>query len=643
MEKIYKSVPDVEALRYKGTPDKPDIKIFVSHRIDLDSETIDNPLYIPVRCGAVYDERNDVTMLGDNTGDNISEKRGSFCELTVQYWAWKNIKADYYGLCHYRRYLSFSTQNLAKDVWGNITYDFLDKNAIAELNLFREPMQDLVQKYDFIISTPYKTRHSVYEQYKETPALHIEDLDHCIDIIARISPEYLDAANRYLHGKKFYPCCLFIMKQELFNKYSKWLFSILDKFEEEADCSNYGSEAYRTAGHLGERLLGVFYTYIQMKHPQYKTLVLQRAIFWNTEKNKLPVPAFLSNNIPVVLTSSDYYVPYAAATLLSLIKKSSPKYNYDITFLYSNISDSNKKLLQRMIEKLPNFSLQLYHITPLLSEYAFKANNHVSVETFYRLFVQTIFKNYKKILYLDSDLIIKRDIADLYNIDIGNNLIGAAPDADWMSQYNGAIPSVRSYCNKILKLDNPFTYFQAGVMIFNIEEMNKTFTETELADFGSSREFMYVDQDVLNSKCQGRVYLFDIAWNVMTSCGGQRTKNIDLFAPRHIAQQYSKAREKPYIIHYAGYLKPWNNPSEDFAEEFWECVRGCFLYEILLSRMGADVSWHTTADYINYQSARGVKAKITSFIKRVSYVFLPLGSRRRQKAKMLYCKLKGLI
>ena len=107
-EKTFKPVPDVECLKYHGTPEKPDIKIFVSHRIDLDSETIDNPLYIPVRCGAVYDERENVDMLGDDTGDNISEKRNSFCELTVLYWAWKNVKADYYGLCQDCRYLVFT-------------------------------------------------------------------------------------------------------------------------------------------------------------------------------------------------------------------------------------------------------------------------------------------------------------------------------------------------------------------------------------------------------------------------------------------------------------------------------------------------------------------------------------------------------
>ena len=84
------------------------IRIFVSHRIDIDSETVDTPVYFPVRCGAVYDEEGNSEIQGDDTGDNISKLRMSFCEFTVQYWAWKNVDADYYGLCHYRRYLSFS-------------------------------------------------------------------------------------------------------------------------------------------------------------------------------------------------------------------------------------------------------------------------------------------------------------------------------------------------------------------------------------------------------------------------------------------------------------------------------------------------------------------------------------------------------
>ena len=58
------------------------IKIFVSNRIDLDAEQIDNSLFIPVRCGAVFDEKHS-DMLGDDTGDNISNKRETFNEFTV--------------------------------------------------------------------------------------------------------------------------------------------------------------------------------------------------------------------------------------------------------------------------------------------------------------------------------------------------------------------------------------------------------------------------------------------------------------------------------------------------------------------------------------------------------------------------------
>lgn len=68
---------------------KPTIKIFVSHRTDLISETIENPLYVNVRCGAVYDKENRSGFLGDDTGNNISEKKYQYSELTVQYWAWK--------------------------------------------------------------------------------------------------------------------------------------------------------------------------------------------------------------------------------------------------------------------------------------------------------------------------------------------------------------------------------------------------------------------------------------------------------------------------------------------------------------------------------------------------------------------------
>ena len=121
-----------------------DVKIFVSTRIDLDAKQIENPLLIPVRCGAVFDERTNVKSLGDNTGDNISAKRMSFNELTVQYWAWKNQKADYFGICHYRRFLAFNPLEGPKSFEernnGCISFDRLSEENIKKCGLTEERM-----------------------------------------------------------------------------------------------------------------------------------------------------------------------------------------------------------------------------------------------------------------------------------------------------------------------------------------------------------------------------------------------------------------------------------------------------------------------------------------------------------------------
>ena len=82
---------------------EPTIKIYVvCHK---KSYVPKNPYLYPIQVGASIAGTRLSDMLDDDEGDNISEKNKSYCELTAQYWAWKNDDADYYGFFHYRRYL----------------------------------------------------------------------------------------------------------------------------------------------------------------------------------------------------------------------------------------------------------------------------------------------------------------------------------------------------------------------------------------------------------------------------------------------------------------------------------------------------------------------------------------------------------
>jgi lipopolysaccharide biosynthesis glycosyltransferase len=607
---------------------KPDIKIFVSHRIDQDSETIDNPLFVNVRCGAVYDTRENVSMLGDDTGDNISEKRESFCELTVQYWAWKNVEADYYGLCHYRRYLSFSPQKLPEDIYGAVNYNHLSdfQETLPDNNVIVEQ----IAKYDLLVTSPANLQHvnikNLYQQYESHSPLRVADLEMTLEIINEIYPEYLKSAKKYLNGRLFYPCNLFIMKKELFNMYCEWMFTILSKLEDRIDTTYYSIEGKRTIGHIGERLLGVFYTYMQDNCKQYKTGIVQRTIIWDTEKVIIPKPAFSRNNIPVVLACSDFYVPYAGVALSSMLENANAQYNYDITFLHTNIQKENQQLLRALVNRYKNVSLRFVNIATQIKDFKFISNNHVSVETFYRLIAHELFSAYDKIVYLDSDIVVLKDVAELYNIDIGDNLLAATIDADHSGEYNGAIPRVKEYVDSVLQLREPHRYIQAGVMVINIIEFNKYFKSGELVSIAAKREYMYVDQDVLNMCCEGRIYFLNMAWNVMSDCAGTRVKDIIKMAPVHIYEDYMRARKQPFIIHYAGFDKPWNSPLSDMAEIFWEYARKTCFYEALILRMSANACTH--ASIFPRQS----------ILIRVINVFCPKGTMRREFLKSIYFK-----
>ena len=292
------------------------------------------------------------------------------------------------------------------------------------------------------------------------------------------------------------------------------------------------------------------------------------------------------NCIPVVVESNDYYVPYTSVTLKSLLLNSSSDYYYDIIILHSDISEKSKELIRDDVLGFNNKSIRFINIGDEVKEIEFKIElPHISKETFYRLLIPDIMKDYCKIVFLDCDLIVKGDISELYNINLDGNAIGATLDVDFAGRYKDDVKGIKRYVDENLKLNDPYKYFQAGVMIMDLSVMRDLLGDIKLISYAINKRYRYMDQDILNLVFHAHVKHIDLRWNVLCDCCNIRVSKFIRRGPLEYYNMYLEARKNPKIIHYAGAEKPWESPYMDYAFEYFNYARKSLFYEIIMYRL----------------------------------------------------------
>ena len=210
--------------------------------------------YMPIHVGKCLSDK-DLGIQGDDTGQSISHKNGSYCELTGMYWAWKNLgEADIVGLCHYRRYFDFHGQISRWHESDAFRWERFDE---IDLSI---PEDILERIRDGVALAPNK-RWYITDLYHDYCFCHIsEDLKTLGRVIKKETPDYWDAFNRVMwenNGMSHYN--MFIMSRKDFDIYSDWLFRVLGEVECQTDISNYKNGQDRIYGFMGERLLNVYF------------------------------------------------------------------------------------------------------------------------------------------------------------------------------------------------------------------------------------------------------------------------------------------------------------------------------------------------------------------------------------------------
>lgn len=291
--------------------------------------------------------------------------------------------------------------------------------------------------------------------------------------------------------------------------------------------------------------------------------------------------------IPIFFAVDDGYIPFLAVALESLIQNSSNHYYYSIKILYTNIKEENKKKITHYEKE--NVKIEFVDLNYYIEKVKDKlyTRDYYTKTTYFRLFIPNLYPQYDKAIYLDSDIVVLGDIAELYQEEIGNNLVAAAPD-DVIQN----IDVFREYAEKVVGVSDYHHYFNAGVLLMNLDELRK---------FNFQEKFMYVletikfsvaqDQDYLNRLCKGRTKIISIAWDRMPM-------------PTDQIQE-----EDLRIIHYNLAYKPWHFNDILYQDYFWEYAKKTEFYEQILTMKHNYTEEERFADHEQFQKLKKLAQK----------------------------------
>lgn len=268
-------------------------------------------------------------------------------------------------------------------------------------------------------------------------------------------------------------------------------------------------------------------------------------------------------HIPIFFSTDDNYIPFLDVAIASLIANASKDYEYRIIVLNTGLKQDNVRKIKQ--NERAGFQIDFIDISNEVENIKsrFKDVYHFSVVTYYRLFIASLFPQYDKVVYLDCDLVVLGDISELYRMELGDHIFGAAPE-----EFVQNTKEFRQYAESALGV-NPDGYVNAGVLLMNLKEFRKNRIEEQFVQLITEHDFDLLDPDqaYLNYLCSGKILVLPNGWNkepMPLDCDGKKN-----------------------IVHYALYKKPWQYDDVIDGEHFWNYAIHSPFYEQICQRRQA--------------------------------------------------------
>ncbi len=258
----------------------------------------------------------------------------------------------------------------------------------------------------------------------------------------------------------------------------------------------------------------------------------------------------MNREIPIFFTIDDNYAPFLAVALNSAIKNANSDRTYKAIVLHQGLSETNIRKLKRL--ETENFRIELTPMQANFDALDDRMSNRLRCDYFtltiyFRLFIPAMFPQYDKGIYIDSDVVLTDDIANLFDIDMGDNFIAACND-----QSIADIPPLVAYTENAVGVKAE-EYINSGVLLMNLKKLRENDLEGHFLSLLNTYHFDSIapDQDYLNAMCNGKIHYLDETWDAM---------------PNNAKPPLARTS----IIHYNLFSKPWCYDGIQYGDVFWE-------------------------------------------------------------------------
>ena len=264
-----------------------------------------------------------------------------------------------------------------------------------------------------------------------------------------------------------------------------------------------------------------------------------------------------SQVIPIAMAADNNYTYPLIVAMTSILENKNPDTKIDFYVMLSgDFLDENKAKIMSLQNKYDNCHITLLDMKDQAKN--MYVSRHIKEAAYYRLFLASLLPELDKVLYLDVDIIVQKDLSDLYSQDLENYYLAGVLDvcccgsgmvnvrkerAKTQTDYFIEKFGVDAYKEK---------YIASGAALFNLKKIREDNRHIEFMENAKMYSHMYHDQDVLNFVCFDHILVLP-----------------DVY---HKDARFANPSEQ-VIIHYASRIKPWNTPTRRLADLWYEYAK----------------------------------------------------------------------